>query len=205
MQVSFAVSSWVSFLHFQTSSRDLYFLLRHDLALPSAISQISVQWASYNSSEALCARLAAKKQTTKAPKVLFLLLFFPNVFELQLHWWSAKSERITTAPKSSLHKFAKISTKHHYNTRLSTKECFPVDFSRTKKKWKHLSLELVWLFGILFHILLKLTPYLIFLSLLLNTIDNEENYFNVTYLIEYFKKLIWYVLYTSMVILVFFF
>ena len=28
------------------------------------------------------------------------------------------------------------------------------------------------------------------LSLLLNTKDNEDNYFNVTYLIEYFKKLI---------------
>ena len=63
-QVSFAVSSCVSFLHFQYSSRDLYFLLRRDLALPSVISQISLQRASYNSSEALCARLGAKKQTT---------------------------------------------------------------------------------------------------------------------------------------------
>ena len=38
-----------------------------------------------------------------------------------------------TAPKSLLDKFAKISTKHHYNTRLSAKECFSVKFSRTEK------------------------------------------------------------------------
>ena len=41
---------------------------------------------------------------------------------------------------------------------LSTKECLE------QKKWKNLSLELVWLFGILFHILLKLTTYLIFVK-----------------------------------------
>ena len=33
-------------------------------------------------------------------------------------------------------KFAKISTKHHYNTRLSAKECFSVNFSRTEKSEK---------------------------------------------------------------------
>lgn len=38
-----------------------------------------------------------------------------------------------TAPKSLLDKFAKINTKHHYNTRLSAKECFSVKFSRTEK------------------------------------------------------------------------
>ena len=42
-------------------------------------------------------------------------------------------------------------------------------------------------------------------SLLLNTLDNEDNYLNVTHLIEYFKKLTWYVVYTSIVILDFFF
>ena len=61
-------------------------------------------------------------------------------------------------------KFAKISTKHHYNTRLSAKECFSVNFSRTEKSEKNISLELVFLFGILFHILLKLSTYLIFVK-----------------------------------------
>ena len=41
-----------------------------------------------------------------------------------------------TAPKSLLDKFAKINTKHHYNTRLSAKECFSVKFSRTEKMKK---------------------------------------------------------------------
>ena len=38
-----------------------------------------------------------------------------------------------TAPKCLLDKFAKINTKHHYNTLLSAKECFSVKFSRTEK------------------------------------------------------------------------
>ena len=41
-----------------------------------------------------------------------------------------------TAPKSLLDKFAKINTKHHYNTRLSTKECFSLKFSRAEKMKK---------------------------------------------------------------------
>ena len=41
-----------------------------------------------------------------------------------------------TAPKSLLDKFAKINTKHHYNTRLSAKECFSVKFSRTEEMKK---------------------------------------------------------------------
>ena len=41
-----------------------------------------------------------------------------------------------TAPKCLLDKFAKINTKHHYNTRLSAKECFSVKFSRTEKMKK---------------------------------------------------------------------
>ena len=44
-----------------------------------------------------------------------------------------------TAPQSLLSKFAKISTKHHYNARLSAKECFPVSFSRTQKMKKSFS------------------------------------------------------------------
>ena len=69
------------------------------------------------------------------------------------------------------------------------------------KKWKNLLLELVCLFGILFHFLLRLSTYLIFVkkikSLLLNVLGNEDNYLNVNYLIEYFVKLTWYVVYTS--------
>ena len=42
----------------------------------------------------------------------------------------------TTAAKSLLNKFAKISTKYHYNTRLSAKECLSVNFSRTEKMKK---------------------------------------------------------------------
>ena len=42
----------------------------------------------------------------------------------------------TTAPKSGLDKFAKNNTKHHYNTRLSAKECFSIKFSRTEKMKK---------------------------------------------------------------------
>ena len=34
-------------------------------------------------------------------------------------------------------------------------------------------------------------------SLLLNVLGNEDNYLNVNYLIEYFVKLTWYVVYTS--------
>ena len=69
------------------------------------------------------------------------------------------------------------------------------------KKWKNLLLELVCLSGILFHFLLRLSTYLIFVkkikSLLLNVLGNEDNYLNVNYLIEYFVKLTWYVVYTS--------
>ena len=71
--------------------------------------------------------------------------------------------RAKTAPKNLLDKFAKISTKDHYNTRLSAKKCFSVKFSRTEK-WKSLLLELVCLFAILFHFLLKLSTYLIFVK-----------------------------------------
>ena len=69
------------------------------------------------------------------------------------------------------------------------------------KKWKNLLLELVCLFGILFHFLLRLSTFLVFVkkikSLLLNVLGNEDNYLNVNYLIEYFVKLTWYVVYTS--------
>ena len=70
-----------------------------------------------------------------------------------------------TAAKSLLDKFAKINTKHHYNTRLSTKECFPVKFSRTEKMKKSFTrIILVCLFGILFHFLLRLSTFLIFVK-----------------------------------------
>ena len=41
-----------------------------------------------------------------------------------------------TAPKGFLNKFAKISTKYHYNLRLFSEECFSVNFSRTGKMKK---------------------------------------------------------------------
>ena len=40
------------------------------------------------------------------------------------------------ALRELLDKFAKINTEHHYNTRLSAKECFSVKFSRTDKNEK---------------------------------------------------------------------
>ena len=97
---------------------------------------------------------------------------------------------VNTAPKSLLDKFAKINTKHHYNTRLSAKECFSLKSSRTEKL-KNLLLELVCLFEILFHFLLTLNiiNFRKIKSLLLNVLGNEDNYLNVNYLIEYFVKL----------------
>ena len=71
--------------------------------------------------------------------------------------------RAKTVPKNPLDKFAKISTKDHYNMRLSGKKCSSFKFSRTEK-WKSLLLELVCLFGILFHFLLKLLTCLIFVK-----------------------------------------
>ena len=91
-----------------------------------------------------------------------------------------------TAPKRLLHKFAKISTKHHYNTRLSVK------FSRTEKMkksftriavsiWNSIPLSVKTLNISNFRKKIK--------SLLLNVLGNEDNYLNVNYLIEYFMKL----------------
>ena len=77
-----------------------------------------------------------------------------------------------TDPKSLLDKFAKTNTKHHYKTQLSAKECFSVKFSRTEKMKKSL-LELVCLFGILFHCLLRLSTYLIFVKKLNYLTVNE--------------------------------
>ena len=58
---------------------------------------------------------------------------------------------------------------------------------------KSLLLELVCLSGILFHFLLRLLTYLIFVkkikSLLVNVLGNEDNYLNLNYLTEYFVKL----------------
>ena len=64
-----------------------------------------------------------------------------------------------TAPKSLLDKFAKINTEHHYlqkNASLSN--------SLELKKRKNLLLESVCLFEILFHFLLRLSTFLIFVK-----------------------------------------
>ena len=68
-----------------------------------------------------------------------------------------------TAPKSLLDTFAKINTKHHSNTPLSAKECFSVKFSRTEKMRKSFTRIAVSI-GILFHFLLRLSTYLIFVK-----------------------------------------
>ena len=97
-----------------------------------------------------------------------------------------------TAPQSLLNKFTEINTKHHYNTRLSTKECFSVKFSRTEKIenyfstiavsiWNSIPLSVKTLNISNFRKKIK--------SLLLNVLGNEDNYLNVNYLIEYFMKL----------------
>ena len=92
-----------------------------------------------------------------------------------------------TAPKRLLNKFAKISTKHYLQRNVF------LSISLELKKWKNLSLELVCLFGILFHIPVKTLNISNFRkkikSLLLNTLDKEDNYSNVTYLIENSTKL----------------
>ena len=86
-----------------------------------------------------------------------------------------------TTPKSLRNKFAKISTKYCYNTRLSAKECF----SKTEKMKKSLIRIGVSICNSIPHsVLVKKIK-----SLLLIALDTEENYLNVTYLIEYFKKL----------------
>ena len=72
--------------------------------------------------------------------------------------------------------------KHHYSARLSAKECFSVNFSRTQKMKKSFTRIQVKTLNISnFRKKIK--------SLLLNTLDKEDNYSNVTYLIEYFTKL----------------
>ena len=97
-----------------------------------------------------------------------------------------------TAPNRLLHKFAKISTKHHYNTRLSAKECFSVKSSRTEKMkksftriavsiWNSIPLSVKTLNISNFRKKIK--------SLLLNVLGNEDNYLNVNYFKEYFMKL----------------
>ena len=97
-----------------------------------------------------------------------------------------------TAPKSVLDKFAKINTEHHYNTRLSVKECFSVKFSRTEKMkksftrigvsiWNSIPLSVKTLNVSNFHKKIKSLP--------LNVLGNEDNYLNVNFLIEYFVKL----------------
>ena len=95
-----------------------------------------------------------------------------------------------TAPKSLLNKFAK---KNIIIVRDYLQRNVFLSISLELKKWKNLSLELVCLFWILFHIPVKTLNISNFRkkikSLLLNTLDTEDNYSNVTYLIEYFTKL----------------
>ena len=103
-------------------------------------------------------------------------------------------------PKSLLDKFTKISTTHHYNTRLSAKECFSVKFSRTEKMKKSFTRIGVSIWNSIPHSVktLNLSNFRKKVkSLLLNILYNEDNYLNVTCLIEYFKKLTWYAVYTS--------
>ena len=78
-----------------------------------------------------------------------------------------------TAPKSLLDKFVKINTKHHYNTRLSAKEYFYVKFSGTEKMKKSFTRIGVSVCNSI--------PHSFFVNkniklLLLNALDNEENY-----------------------------
>ena len=91
-----------------------------------------------------------------------------------------------TAPKSLLDEFAKISTKHHYNMRLSAKERFSVKFSRTEKMKKSFTRIGVSIWN---SIPLSVNFRKKIKSLLLNVLGNEDNYLNVNYLIEYFVKL----------------
>ena len=87
----------------------------------------------------------------------------------------------------------KINTKHHYNMGSSAKECFSVKFSRTEKKEKNLSLELVCLFWNSIPLSVKTLNISNFRkkikSLLLNVLGNGDNYLNVNHVIEYFMKL----------------
>ena len=97
-----------------------------------------------------------------------------------------------TAPKSLLDKFVKINTKHHYDTRLSAKECFSVKFSRTEKMKKYFTRIGVSIWN---SIPLSVKTHNIsnfrkkIKSLPLNVLGNEDNYLTVNYLREYFVKL----------------
>ena len=72
--------------------------------------------------------------------------------------------------------------------------------SLEREKWKNLLLELVSIWN---SIPLSVKTLNIsnfrkkIKSLLLNVLGNEDNYLNVNYLIVYFVKLTWYVVYTS--------
>ena len=85
-----------------------------------------------------------------------------------------------TAPKSLLDKFAKINTKHHYNTRLSRTEKIKKSFTRIGVSiWNSIPVKTFNISN--FRKKIK--------SLLLIVLGNEDNYLNVNYLIEYFVKL----------------
>ena len=125
------------------------------------------------------------------------IYFFAFLFKLKAHIFHVKKEAVPICTKQSaqwVHRqfFAKINTKHYYNTRLSAKECFSVKFSRTEKMktsftrigvsiWNSIPLSVKTLNISNFRKKIK--------SLLLNVLGNEDNYLNVNYLTEYFVKL----------------
>ena len=96
-----------------------------------------------------------------------------------------------TAPKPLLDNFAKINTKHHYNTLLSAKECFPVKFSGPEKIINSLTRIAVFI-GNSIPLSVKTLNISNFRkkikSLLFNVLGNEDNYVNLNYLIGYFVK-----------------
>ena len=77
-----------------------------------------------------------------------------------------------TAPKSLFDTFAKINTKHHILIRHYLQKNVSLSNSLELKKWKNLLLGLLCLFGILFHFLLRLSTYLIFVKKKNNEIKN---------------------------------
>ena len=81
--------------------------------------------------------------------------------------------------------------KHHYSARLSAKECFSVNFSRTQKMKKSFTRIGVFIWNSFPHSkTFNISNFSKKIkSLLLNTLDKEDNYSNVAYLIEYFTKL----------------
>ena len=94
-----------------------------------------------------------------------------------------------TCPTSVLNKYMRISTTHHYNTRLSAKECFSVKFSRTEKMRKSFTKIGVSIWSFIPHSVKKSSTYIVFV---IKILYNEDDYSNVKCLMDYFKKFTWY-------------